>query len=305
MSKGWICLHREIMDKAIWQTSTAEQKTILVTLLMMANHTKKEWEWKGKKFICEPGQFITSLESIARKSGKDISIKNVRTALNKFEKYDFLANESTKTGRLITIVNWDKYQVYIPEGGNDDGKRVANGWQRGGKEVATNNNNNNENNENNDNNSYSSCPSSDEPDDISESIASEMVSIMKSVKPDCKTPSSLKSWAKSIDRIIRLDGKTPEQIIELFTWAQHDSFWTANIRSPDKLRAKWDQLEINMQRQNREKAGSQRNPTLEAINELYNKARREERYEEVGSGCAIGNDRLSLPFYEGSVTTDD
>jgi hypothetical protein len=105
---GWIKLHRELLDKAIWQCSTTEQKTILITLLLMANHDQREWEWEGKKFKCVPGQFVTSIKSIAIKAG--VTNQNVRTALVRFEKYEFLTNQSTKTGRLITIVNWGLYQ---------------------------------------------------------------------------------------------------------------------------------------------------------------------------------------------------
>jgi hypothetical protein len=108
--KGWIKLYRQLLNKAIWQCSTMEQKVILITLLLMANHEEKEWEWQGEKFKCKPGQFVTSLKSIAEKAGSDISIQNVRTAIAKFEKYEFLTNQSTKTGRLITIVNWELYQ---------------------------------------------------------------------------------------------------------------------------------------------------------------------------------------------------
>jgi len=109
-NNGWIKLYRDLLKKPIWLNSTPEQKTILITLLLMANHDEVEWEWKGKKFLCKPGQFVTSLETISRKAGNGISIRNIRTALSRFEKLDFLTNESTKTGRLITICNWDTYQ---------------------------------------------------------------------------------------------------------------------------------------------------------------------------------------------------
>src|SRR5690554_4820072 len=64
MEKGWIKLHRIIKEKPIWLASTPEQKTILITILLMANHEENEWEWKGEKFKVLPGQFVTSLESI-------------------------------------------------------------------------------------------------------------------------------------------------------------------------------------------------------------------------------------------------
>src|SRR5690554_3954174 len=95
INRSWIKLYRETLDKPIWLTSTPEQKTIFITLLLMANHADNEWEFKGERYVCKPGQFITSLERIAKKSGKGISIQNVRTALKRFEKYEFL----TKIGR--------------------------------------------------------------------------------------------------------------------------------------------------------------------------------------------------------------
>ena len=126
---GWIKLHRKLMDDAVWTSCTPEQKTIFITLLLMANHKEKEWVWKGQKFKAQPGQFVTSIDSIKKNAGRKISYKNVRTALDKFEKLGILANESTKTGRLITIVNWGKYQTKDDEGGKDNGSLSADNRQ--------------------------------------------------------------------------------------------------------------------------------------------------------------------------------
>ena len=161
MSDGWIKLHRCLLNKAIWKCTTMEQKTILVTLLLMASHKDNQWLWKGEKFTVKPGQFITSLQSISEAAGQGISIKNVRTALEKFEKLEFLANQSAKSGRLITIINWKTYQSQTDEGGKQDGKEVANDRQRGGKEVATIKNVENERMEEN-----TSCPTAKPSDDI-------------------------------------------------------------------------------------------------------------------------------------------
>lgn len=107
---GYLKLYRELASKPIWENSTPEQKVVLITLLMMANFKEKQWEWKGEKYKAKPGQFVTSLENIAKECGKGVSVQNVRTALTRFEKLEFLTNESTKTGRLITIANWELYQ---------------------------------------------------------------------------------------------------------------------------------------------------------------------------------------------------
>lgn len=134
--QGWVKLYRELLEKPIWQLSTPSQKTVLITLLMLANHSGKNWEWNGQPYHLEPGQLITSLSSLANKCGKGVSIQSVRSALLKFSKYGFLTNRSTKVSRLITIVNWGKYQ------GQDDKptKQATDSQQRTNKEPTTNKN---------------------------------------------------------------------------------------------------------------------------------------------------------------------
>lgn len=135
---GWVKLHRGIMEKAIWKLSTPEQKAILIVLLMLANNMQNEWEFEGQKFKCEAGQFITSLNSIAEACGKGVSVQNVRTALSRFEKLGFLTNQSTKTGRLITIVNWGKYQADTSKTNKDTNKDLTKTSQSANKDLTTN-----------------------------------------------------------------------------------------------------------------------------------------------------------------------
>ena len=147
--QGWISLYRDLLDKTIWQNSTPEQKTILITLLLMANHEPNQWEWKGKKYTVKSGEFITSLEKIVAKCGKGITTQNVRSALKRFEKLQFLTNESTKQNRLIKIEKWNFYQGRENQPNKATNKEVTNDQQRPNKEVTTNNNDNNDNNDNN------------------------------------------------------------------------------------------------------------------------------------------------------------
>ncbi len=142
--EGWIKLHRKLQEKAIWQCTTPEQKVILITILLNANHEVNEWEWQGKQFVCEPGQMVTSLNSLAEKCGKGVTIQNVRTALDKFEKYGFLTNQSTKTGRLITVVNWAFYQEFDYVSNKGSNIELTKHQQTGNKEVTTNKNDKND-----------------------------------------------------------------------------------------------------------------------------------------------------------------
>lgn len=141
MKGKWLKLYRELFDKPIWKNSTPEQKTILITILGMVNWSAYDWEWKGEKFHCEPGQKITSIDKIVELSGKGITPQNVRTALKRFEKLGFLTNESTKQGRLITIENWSVYQGGDDEPNKETNRRLTDDQQTPNRRLTPNKNN--------------------------------------------------------------------------------------------------------------------------------------------------------------------
>lgn len=113
-------------------------------------------------------------------------------------------------------------------------------------------------------------------------IAKAMVEIILQEKPDSKVPGleakDLQGWATDIDRTIRIDKRDPKELIELFRWAQADDFWVANIRSPRKLREKWDTLELQRSRGNRPK-----NRNINNLAKAYMRAREEEESEGLFS----------------------
>lgn len=137
---GWVKLHRDLLDKPIWTCSTIEQKVILITILLMANHKEKEWEWKGEKFICKAGQFVTSASSIAKNAGIGISRQNIRTALARFEKYEFLTIESTNKNSLITICNWESYQSEPDVDNQQTNQRLTSNQPTPNQRLTTNKN---------------------------------------------------------------------------------------------------------------------------------------------------------------------
>ena len=56
----------------------------------------------------------------------------------------------------------------------------------------------------------------------------------------------VQNWFEPIDRLVRLDGYTPEQVSQVIDWCQQDEFWQGNIRSGKKLRQQFDQLKTRM-----------------------------------------------------------
>ena len=143
MNNGWIKLYRCLMDKPIWLNSTPEQKVVLATILMLANHEDKEWDWNGEKFSVKAGQFVTSLPKLAEKCGIGVSIQNVRTALKRFEKLGFLTDKSTATGRLITVENWGIYQGDDSEANRPTNSHLTEGQQTPNRGLTANKNDKN------------------------------------------------------------------------------------------------------------------------------------------------------------------
>lgn len=64
-----------------------------------------------------------------------------------------------------------------------------------------------------------------------------------------KRPAVTREWVRSMDRLIRLDGREPWQIEKAIEWALAHDFWSMNIRSPQKLREQYDRLRAEAARQ--------------------------------------------------------
>lgn len=56
------------------------------------------------------------------------------------------------------------------------------------------------------------------------------------------------SWPNDVRLMRERDGRSHAEIWDLFSWANTDDFWRANILSPAKLRAKWPTLEAQRKR---------------------------------------------------------
>jgi hypothetical protein len=76
-------------------------------------------------------------------------------------------------------------------------------------------------------------------------LASLLHDLIKENDPKSKEP-NIQRWALEIDRLIRLDGREPEEIETVLRWSQADPFWKTNILSATKLRKQFQQLKLKM-----------------------------------------------------------
>ncbi len=138
MENGWILLHRKILDNPIGKNPT--WAWLWIVLLLLASHKEKEaFIWNGKPIKLKKGQFITGRKKLKELTG--IPETTIERVLNYLEKNGHqIEQQKTTKFRLITILNWDKYQKLDIKA---DNRRTTDGQQ-----TDTINNVNKDNNDN-------------------------------------------------------------------------------------------------------------------------------------------------------------
>ena len=124
---GYIRLLRKFLNWE-WYKNTIT-KTVFLHCLLKAN-------WEDKKFegiIIKRGSFITSLGKLSNEVG--ISISQLRTALKHLVSTNDLAIKTTNKYRVITVVNYDVYQINDKQNGN----QLTNNSQTNDNQLATTN----------------------------------------------------------------------------------------------------------------------------------------------------------------------
>lgn len=137
MTQGFITLHRKMIE---WEWFTdINTSHLFMYCLLKANHENKKW----RGINIDRGSFITSLEHISKDTG--LSVRQVRTALEKLKSTGELTSKTTSQYSIISIKNYNLYQDYDKQ----VDKRMTNERQTNDKRATTNNNDNNDNNDNN------------------------------------------------------------------------------------------------------------------------------------------------------------
>lgn len=80
-------------------------------------------------------------------------------------------------------------------------------------------------------------------------IASYLLNKIKEFKPNF-VPTGINNWIRDIDRAMRIDGRTHDELIGCINWIYSPAgeFWKPNILSGKKLREKFDTMEAQMMR---------------------------------------------------------
>lgn len=107
--KGWIKLHRRLLDCWIWDVKPFDKGRAWVDLLLLAMHHDKKIVIEDKPTIISRGSYFTSRGQLADRWGW--SVKKVDTYLKTLEKEEMVTTHRTPKGTTITIVNYEEYQI--------------------------------------------------------------------------------------------------------------------------------------------------------------------------------------------------
>ncbi len=103
ITNGWVKLHRSLLEWEWWDDLNT--RVFFIYCLLRANPSDKQW----RGIPIKRGSFLTSRQKMSAES--KLTERELRTAIQHLEKTGELTCETTKEYTIITICNYDKYQV--------------------------------------------------------------------------------------------------------------------------------------------------------------------------------------------------
>ena len=260
-------LFSSITDSTIWSES-AETRIVWITMLAMCD--KNGWVY-------------ASIPGLAHRA--HVNIEETEKALNKFLSPDKYSRTPDNEGRRIEVIDggWSllNHPKYKAIRSADERREYQRNWiaeKRKAEKEALNVDTAVDNVERSlsmsthtDTDTYTekkrvTAKAGRYPKiDFSEQdgyTALLMETTLIAMNPGMKNP-NLDLWSNTVRLMRERDGRTNDEIKELFLWANKDDFWHQNILSPEKLRKQWDTLVV----QRKAKMNGGRNLSLPKIDE--------------------------------------
>lgn len=247
MSKGWIKLHRQIMDHPFYtEDRIFSRYEAWEFLLLSANHADAKIMIDGQLVTVERGSLITSIRKLQERW------KWSNTKVSRF--LDVLQSEgmaTVKSDTKKTVISIDKYGFYQ---GTDDEETTPKRRESDAEATQkhTNKNVKNEKNEKKGDIETSSRQRKTYAEDdryfqMAVYFFNKLQSFVSKLgKAHLIQNANMQTWADDFRKIIEIDKRPTEELKSVIEWATNDPFWQGNILSPGKLREKYTKLCLKM-----------------------------------------------------------
>jgi len=129
--KGWIIVHRDIMDMPEWLSEPFTRGQAWIDLLLLANHKAGFIRRRGILVAVERGQVGWSEEALADRwkwsRGKVRRFFKELLQLSRIERRisEKTVQKKTSVSALYCITNYDKYQLRGTEDGTENGRKTV------------------------------------------------------------------------------------------------------------------------------------------------------------------------------------
>jgi len=124
---GWIKIHRNIL-KNPWMNNANVLGTWVYILLNVA-YQPEDVVFEGKRITLQPGQGLFKFNEMAKILG--IPKSTLYRVIELFKSEKQIEKQSSPRNTLVTVVNWEKYQV----NGKQIEKQMGNKWETNGKQM--------------------------------------------------------------------------------------------------------------------------------------------------------------------------
>lgn len=235
---GWFSVHRKLKESAVFSDPFILKLWMLC--LMKVSYTDHE-QLVGRQMVkLQPGEFVTGRYSLAEEYNRGVKkdmIVSERTLwrwLKNFEEWEMLSIKSTTKYSVITVINWHQYQT--------SDQQVSSSRPSNDQQVSTNNKGNKGNKENNKEVRHKQVYDTDSPYFI---LADFFYKEILRNNSNHKEP-NLQTWSEEFRKIIELDKRDKKEVSKLIRFVQRDDFEMVNVLSPAKLRKRYDNLAMKM-----------------------------------------------------------
>lgn len=241
---------------------------------MTASYTNTQLRVKGDFVNLKPGQAIFGRKEWGERLNIDQYKVNRTILLFKDAEMISLFTVAKKYS-IITISNWEEYQGekytnFAPNHTQENEQKntqAETALNKALKAICTQENtqenerglhvsythNKKVKNEKKKDNKLSS---SFDENSIEYTLAVELKQFILSNNENAKVPDDLQKWSYDINKMIRLDKRSEQDIRNAIKYSQTSKFWQCNILSPAKLREKFDTLYLQ---QKNDKGGNNEN----------------------------------------------